>query len=342
MGFFYPQWQKITRIGVTTPPTTTGYQVKVGIPWQPGMRDDFADLRFSDYYRTLPYWIETSTTRVTATVWIKLTEINQASLEFFMYYGCGGAVSESSGDNTFDFFDDFLGSGLDTNKWTDTSIGTHTLTVSNSEIRLTVTDSAMGSHFAGVKAVSQNATDTTIQMFKAKCASQYGYETALRMYNRENHSQTFGYRSDHAGTRLVRQFVEDGIDWSSAYEQSLSYNTYYVFESRFDTTANILYGRKDYGTWSTWTGRTGSDLSDRIGFSANAYWSAYNDMYLDWVAQRKYAATEPTCTPAESGINTAFYQALLRAKHVFDVATYPYTLAVSFITDHMHLTWTEP
>lgn len=23
-------------------------------------------------------------------------------------------------------------------------------------------------------------------------------------------------------------------------------------------------------------------------------------------------------------------------------ATYPYTLAVSFITDHMHLTWTEP
>ena len=23
-------------------------------------------------------------------------------------------------------------------------------------------------------------------------------------------------------------------------------------------------------------------------------------------------------------------------------ATYPYTLAVSFVTDHMHLTWSEP
>jgi len=118
MGLFYPEWLRVARISVANPPTATGYQVQVTVTWMPGMNDDFSDIRFSDYYRTLPYWIESSTTRSTATVWVKLTETGEAAREFFLYYGNGAAASESDGDDVFDFFDDFSGTSLDTDKWT--------------------------------------------------------------------------------------------------------------------------------------------------------------------------------------------------------------------------------
>jgi hypothetical protein len=328
MGFFYPQWQKIIRIGVTTPPSTTGYQVRVVITWQPGMRDDFADLRFSDYYRTLPYWIETGsvTNRVTATVWIKLTEINSAANEFFCYYGNGGAVSESNGDDVFVKFDDFPGTSLDSNKWS-TAAGTPT--VSNSICTIVPQIQLHTPAGAG-----RNLTTNTTCEFRLKFSATVNAEGDLGFFDMVDDFAIF-YNSMNLDTFSTYTKVSPNAERQ---EIGTTYHgSYYNFKiERVSTTSVKFYMDNILKKTHTTRVPTGSNHA--------LFFYAYSGVtyYLDWVFTRPYQATEPTCTPAESGINTAFYQALLRAKHVFDVATYPYTLAVSFVTDHMHLTWTEP
>ncbi|NIA10722.1 MAG: DUF2341 domain-containing protein, partial [Nitrospiraceae bacterium] len=76
------------------------------------------DLKF--YYtgegaEELDYWIENWDILGTSTVWVKITV--SGTSEFYMYYDNPGAFSTSNGDNVFEFFDDFEGTSLDTNKW---------------------------------------------------------------------------------------------------------------------------------------------------------------------------------------------------------------------------------
>jgi hypothetical protein len=319
MGFFYPQWQKIIRIGVTTPPTTTGYQVKVEIPWQPGMRDDFADLRFSDYYRTLPYWIETSTTRVTATVWIKLTEINEACREFFCYYGNGAAVSESSGTNTFDFFDDFSDlSYASTPVWT-VEAGTWSAAGGTLKSTSTITPTTIRTPFSVSKPFALK--------LKCKCLASGALYPAVDATTRATGWAVYVSSANpillqSKGITIITSSWTVDTNW---HKLDVTYDSSSLFSLYFD---GVFKGSA-----------TNTDSASFTNIRAETH--AVANQEFDDIIIRKFQTTEPTCTPAESGINTAFYQALLRAKHVIQ-ESYPYTLAVSFVTDHMHLTWTEP
>lgn len=101
----------------------TDYQVKVVVPFSSGMSADFSNLRFTnssgDY---LFYWIEKYTASTTATVWIKVDTVNaNTSTYIYMWYNGCSAGAVSNGANTFIFFDDFIGSSIDTGKWTITN-----------------------------------------------------------------------------------------------------------------------------------------------------------------------------------------------------------------------------
>jgi Uncharacterized conserved protein len=53
-----------------------------------------------------------------STIWIKVPYIPaNGNATVYMYYGNPNAVSKSNGDAVFEFFDDFEGTSLDTNKW---------------------------------------------------------------------------------------------------------------------------------------------------------------------------------------------------------------------------------
>lgn len=296
MGAFYPQWIYRSRISVVNPPTVTGYQVKVEIPWQPGMNDDFSDLRFSDYYRTLPYWIEdtATTNRVSAVVWVKLTEINEAAREFFCYYGNGGAVSESSGDNTFLFYDHFL--AVDTNKWTYTG----TPSYSGSKIYLP------GVSCTNAKSVNSPATTNTALILYGR--SDLG--NGVHKYNQFGISgiagatqviKVFAYNTSN-GYRFVNYItVEDWVDIGASYTGTHRWEI-----RRLGTSASYLY--IDNSLKAT---KTSSLNSDTVKVWLNIE-AADGYQEWDWVALRTYnTQTEPTCTPVEFGINPLFYQAVL-------------------------------
>lgn len=85
------------------------------------------DLRFVDEnMKELPYWLETQLNDVAATLtanggwiycWVKVPLIEAAGTTIKVIWGYPTAASKSNGDLTFDLFDDFLGSALDTGKW---------------------------------------------------------------------------------------------------------------------------------------------------------------------------------------------------------------------------------
>jgi len=116
----YPQWQHKALIKITNPVSQANYQHKLMLSWLPGMRNDFRDIRFSQINgKKCDYWIESYTSRTSAVVWIEVPTASQRGLN--LHYGNGKAVSESSGANTFDFFDDFEDGSIDLTKWSVTS-----------------------------------------------------------------------------------------------------------------------------------------------------------------------------------------------------------------------------
>ncbi|MCW4023440.1 MAG: DUF2341 domain-containing protein [Candidatus Bathyarchaeota archaeon] len=133
LGWFSQDWshrKNHTIYGVVG--AGTNYQVSLNIHYSWGndskdhvylgniCKNDFSDIRFtgSDGTSQLAYWIE-SIENDTAKIWVKIDDVLGDSetgydRTIFIYYGNASATSESSGTDTFVFFDDFSS----TNNWT--------------------------------------------------------------------------------------------------------------------------------------------------------------------------------------------------------------------------------
>jgi len=97
------------------------------------------DIRFTNSTDDeLNFWIENwDSTEQEAIIWVNVTYLaNNQNTTIYMYYGNSGASSESNGTATFEFFDDFEGTSLDSNKWTSSG----TIEVANSEVSLNQND----------------------------------------------------------------------------------------------------------------------------------------------------------------------------------------------------------
>lgn len=89
---------------------------------------DGSDIRFKNIaLDALSYWIESWDNTGDSVIWAKVTTITTSSI--WLYYGNADATTESSGDDTFDFFDDFesrdIGEVPDPAKWTITEPGSN-------------------------------------------------------------------------------------------------------------------------------------------------------------------------------------------------------------------------
>jgi len=146
-------WQyrvKIVINNTKNPNSLTNYQVLTVINTQDlisqgKMRSDCGDIRFTDEngVTLLPYWIDPSTINTVNTrIWVKVPYIPGGGTKtIYMYYGNPSATSQSNGDNTFILFDDFLGTSLNTTKWS--YAGSYALfSVSNSVLTMQVADNS--------------------------------------------------------------------------------------------------------------------------------------------------------------------------------------------------------
>jgi chitodextrinase len=135
--WFNASWTKRKQIAIINslnPDTLTDFQVKLAIKYESYMKADFSDLRFTDSngQSLIPYWIEKYVTSASATVWVKVPSIpTSGTARVYMYYGNPAAISIGNGTATFEFFDDFAGTVLDTEKWTQNAVNSITHTMNN-------------------------------------------------------------------------------------------------------------------------------------------------------------------------------------------------------------------
>lgn len=133
-GWSYRREITISNVGTAL----TSYQIRLHLTDTANMKADGADLRFTDFANTIlyPYWVE-SWAAGDSYVWVKVPSIPTGDSYMWMWYGNPNANTLSDGDDTFVFFDDFLGTSLDSSKW---SAYDGTPVVGNSKVELQLDD----------------------------------------------------------------------------------------------------------------------------------------------------------------------------------------------------------
>ena len=261
----------------------------------PSGKNDSGDLRFTDTSdNLLDFWVEDvsgdSPNRL-ATIWVKVSANLDTDQDILCYYGNSNADNVSNGDNTFDFFDDFDESSLDTNKWK--QINGNTPSFSNSQMTISANSTDPG------KLVAMTAPTDDNYVMRAKFKVTGGTDTderggvGIKTSDSDGKGYNFGV---HDFTNLDEVgFLDDGVSWNT-HSVSWEKNVWYIFEVIED--GNNLLGRYNDGSWYSWDGKNG-----RAGYPALNIGSKDATTVWEYAAVRKYTSTEPSFNSASSEVS---------------------------------------
>lgn len=279
-----PDWTNWGIIQITNPVSQTDFQHYLSLSWKPGMNFDFSDIRFTQQDGTIcPYWIETYTSKTSATVWIKIPSASQRQIT--LWYGNSRAASGSSGSSVFDFFDDFPGSSLDAEKWvgTDHTVSGGILDLPNAPNAKVYGLFTYGSGYIHEYRIwvdpDGSSADTTEVSFIKWPSSDWKGTRALFCDADGHPNQYCNYNGAYSCTSI------DGDAGS----------TWMIYTLKNTGTAYIhQINRANTKTISTNYHSSGDET---VVMRADAGMQ----MKIDWVLVRKYAATEPTLTLKQYG-----------------------------------------
>lgn len=278
----------------------TDYQVRVVIPYQPGMQPDFDDIRFANENgQELDCWIHTKTDSTEAIVWVEVDDLAAADdTIIYIYFGNDLASSTSNGENTFLFFDGFDDNTIDPVKWT--------VVDPNSEISETGGELVFARLTNGSwnKGVYANPT-----FARSDLSFEFDYQWTIN--NPAYDAIMFGWHDSGSGisyTSLVYAFYNHGSGAASTvnatvYEDGTSragvtgqwtVNTDYDVRVEMRSGGGAFYEQSEDGgnTWSTsYTSAysTESDLRPGWAFHSGTH-------HFDNARIRKWMDAEPTVT----------------------------------------------
>jgi len=223
----------------------TDYQILVTLDtqsliFQGKTRSDCGDIRFTDSDGTtlLNYWIEGPINSTNTRIWVKVPSIPANSQKtIYVYYGNPDAAGLSNGDLVFDFFDDFEGVSLNTNKWT--VLGSSGAAVSVSNSIFTITISATSGGYYQIRSNTALPFGIIIEA-RVKAGGASGCRGLMPAYSK--------------GTGVIR------------YDNDVSYGSYYA-------GAYLSNGADGYSGWSF--GVRTSDGSSTLATKSNFYGSGF-------------------------------------------------------------------
>ncbi|HAV42624.1 TPA: hypothetical protein DCX15_01215 [bacterium] len=292
-----PGWNHRRQINVSNPGTAqTDYQISIVLDTQTLIADgklqsQGQDIRFTQANGSTiitNYWIEHDTMNTTTTrIWVRVPNIPAGSSTLFVYYANPTAPAQTSGDNTFLFFDGFIGTSIDTGKWP-TVVGT--FTVSGGTIRVNQNSYMANTNFdfRSYSALSleararPNATNLT-GMVSAVSSNYFGVaemSSTPRGFNflwwgtgvyRERASETSG-SENYWGTIGTTNWNRIAMSWISG--TSIKYTT-----TAQGTTTDTVYIPTNTAAQPWYPHVT--NRQNTAGLS------------LDWIFIRRYVATDP-------------------------------------------------
>lgn len=278
-------WGKSTNIQLYSTTALTDYQVKFIVYRSNGVNTadniyigancetDYRDLRFTSTTDTLySYWIESSDS-ASATIWVKIPSIAaNAYTDIVLQYGNSGASAVSSGDDTFEFFDDFSSGSVDSSKWTITG----TPVITSGTVRLTGSQEIVGKTSFGVG----YSLYTRAALFNPSGSGNY----AAIVFNQ---SPGMVYIDSNNGYTGLQQILS--YNGTSASASTITTNTStYVYRIEKISASSCKYYRD-----STLLGEKTVYLNTGSGAAKfSSLGSGYVD--IDYVFVKVYSAIEPT------------------------------------------------
>ena len=291
LGFYNVTWNYKIPINISnTAGDLIDYQIKIelnssntGSNWN--WSNEGSDIRFTNSTDDeLDFWIESwDSTANTSTIWIKIPFLeNNANTTIYIYYGNPSANSASDGTNTFDFFDDFEGSTLNSSKWTDIQ-GSYS--ISNSAFH-----GNGGNNIEWIRTNLYQTIGNIIVEFSMKPDFATGDWDSGIGIGAAGEGTASGFLDD----RLTQQTIclVDTIWWSGYSDCNVArsdFNTYHTYKVIMDTAANRKY------MYDLTDGRS----HNRAGTKTGYIWlitdsdSSNRDTSYDWIRVRKYSSTEP-------------------------------------------------
>jgi hypothetical protein len=261
-----------------------------------------ADIRFFDLANNpLSYWIEVWDSIDTSIVWVRIPDAGTSS--FNMFSGNPAASSESNGEATFLFFDDFLGSAINLTKWTTESDTYSTSTVAEGIVSLqtdTPNDNAPSVHIGFSDFYVDHGQDYgAIGPNGVGTGRPYGpsdiFFTRNITYNRgwEQTDYAFPYET----------WFTPEIRWKSASLAEFDNGTATISHTNSSTIPTLplqvrILTMDMYAGYGTWFGEALQSIpSWGVGHAVRARtWhdgTGAPEIRCDWVLVRKCAVTEP-------------------------------------------------
>jgi len=268
-------------VSQSTDTSTSG--VEVGCEGM--VRSDFADIRFTaaDGETLLAHYLESITgdepNRI-ATYYVKFPQIPEGGLPIYIYYGNPDAESLSSGEDVFDFFNDFTQDELDAEKWeTHMDLG-GSYELSDSQLKLD-----------GTKITSRTYWfEDGIIEYQAKAES--GFENRLIIRAGEGNFEQVAYSSAYQGAEHCIA-IGDIVKANQAKPISAGVTYRYKAEARGDeltfTRYSILDTQYSIPEAEVSYIDEGGLKQGYIGLKTGEGSVAY----YDWLRVRKFAETEP-------------------------------------------------
>lgn len=248
-------------------------------------KTDFSDVRFraSDMTTDLKYWIESCTAGDSAIFWVKLPSSTQ---NIYIFYGNPTATSQSSGSDTFIFFDD-CETGSPSSKWTQNgsygSLEYSTAHYKNGSKSLKITqNNVLNSYIvytnfsADIFVVDfwayQGATNNYVEIAllesgASKFRGLWDIDGKVDYYSGTFISTGYAYVSNWQYHELICTTSNDRIDWKMG--GTLIKDNAQITNWATMSQLRIFVGSKDY----------------------NSDYAYYDDIII-----RKYASVEPTFT----------------------------------------------
>jgi hypothetical protein len=262
-----------------------------------GLSDNFpsghqsGDLRItsSDGSTLLDLWVEKvviigSGSKKTAYVWVEVAEDLGTNKDIYVYFGGGAsAPNVSNGDNTFLFFDDFDGTSINTNKWTD---NTNRTSLSNSIMTLY---GGTGNSF-----LQQNSSNyayfSSPKAIVSRIYLDGGWWAGFGMYsvNRGNNAVQFYQDANvpRIGVQINGSWTNYTSDWLRA--------SFYRHEIIWKSSETRFY--QETASGNTEVANSPISLSPSAYLGATFFVGVNTPFYIasDWIFIRNYTSPEPT------------------------------------------------
>ena len=302
-------WLYRRKITITNNANTdaTDYQVRIdlnGDNFNFGRASsDGSDIRFTKDDGTTPlnYWIESwDSANKKATVWVKVPNIPaNGSIDIYVYYGNSSATSESDAEAVFDFFDDFEGDSIDTNKWVVTKAGTTSISVSNSILDVYTASGNSNNVYLGTK-----KTFSPPLIIEAKHQLKSSYTTRFSLSSSQTSEQAPTIRLEllyYSGYNSKIHSNNDSSEVSNTLA-NITGNIWHIVGIKTDGNTHI-------GFWDSHTASVtqSNSFQGYVLFRQVSAWNQSMESLTDWIRVRKYLDPEPSYTIGDEEIPLKYW-----------------------------------